>query len=64
MFLLGLELRAKILMLSKVTSQSGNLGVSRVENILLGIKLSVEISILLLSINKEILLIINFLSES
>jgi hypothetical protein len=62
--LLRLELRAKILMLGKVASQSSNLCVSRVENILLGIKFSVEISILLLSVNQEILLIINFLSES
>ena len=63
MLLLRLELRAKILMLSKVASKSSNFCVSRVENILLGIKLSVEISILLLSVDQEILLIINFLSE-
>ena len=63
MFLLRLQLRAKILVLGKVAPQSGNLCVSRVENILLGIKLSVEISILLLSVNEEILLIIDFLSE-
>lgn len=64
MLLLRLELRAEILMLGKVASQSSNLCVSGVENILLGIKLGVEISILLLSINQEILLVINFLSES
>jgi hypothetical protein len=51
-------------MLGKVASQSSNLCVSGVENILLGIKLGVEISILLLSINQQTLLIIDLLSQS
>ena len=64
MLLLGLQLRIKILVLSKVTSKSGDLCMSRVEDILLGVKFCVEVGILLLSINQETLLIINLLSQS
>lgn len=61
---LGLQLRIEILMLSEVTSQSRNLCVSRVQDIFLGVKFSVQISILLLSVNEQALLIIDFLSQS
>ena len=64
MLLLGLQLGVKILVLSKVTSESSNLSVSRVQDILLGVKFGVQISILLLSINQQTLLIINLLSQS
>jgi len=64
MFLLGLQLRVQILVLGKVTSQSGDLGMSRVENILLGVKLGVEISVLLLSIDEQALLVVNLLPQS
>ena len=64
MLLLGLQLGVKILVLSKVTSESSNLSVSRVQNILLGVKFGVQISILLLSINQQTLLIIDLLSQS
>lgn len=61
---LGLQLRIEILMLSEVTSQSRNLCVSRVQDILLGVKFSIQIGILLLSVNEQALLIIDFLSQS
>ena len=64
MLLLGLQLGVKILVLSKVTSESSNLSVSRVQDILLGVKFGVQISILLLSINQQTLLIIDLLSQS
>lgn len=50
-------------MLGKITSQTSDLSVSRVQDIFLGVQLSVQISILLLSINEKTLLVINFLSE-
>ena len=64
MLLLGLQLGVKILVLSKVTSESSNLSVSRVQDILLGVKFGIQISILLLSINQQTLLIIDLLSQS
>lgn len=52
MLLLRVQLGVKILMLSEVRLELGNLSVSVVEDALLGIELSIEISILLLSINE------------
>jgi hypothetical protein len=64
MLLLRLQLRVQILMLSEITSESGDLSMSRVEDILLGVEFSVQIGILLLPVNEKALLIIDFLSQS
>ena len=61
--LLRLQLRVQILVLGQVTSQSGDFSVSRVQDVLLGVELSVEVSILLLSVDEKTLLVIDLLSE-
>jgi hypothetical protein len=63
MFLLCKQLRVEILMLGEVALESRDLNVSAVEGLLLHVQLSVKVGVLLLSINEETLLIINFLSE-
>ena len=51
-------------MLSEVRLQLGNFSVSVVQDTLLSIELGVQISILLLSVNEQVLLVIDFLSQS
>ena len=51
-------------MLGEVASESGDLSMSRVQDILLSVKLGVEVSVLLLSVDEEVLLVINLLSQS
>jgi len=63
MLLLGLQLGIQVLVLSKVAPQPGDLGMSRVQDILLGVELGIEVGVLLLSVDKKTLLIIDFLSK-
>lgn len=63
MLLLGKQLRVEVLMLGEVALESRDLNVSAVERLLLHVQLRIEVGVLLLSINEETLLIINFLSE-
>ena len=62
MLLLGQELGIEILMLQEIALQPGDFNVARVESVFLCIKLRVEISVLLLSIDQEVLLVVDFLS--
>ena len=57
------ELRVKVLMLVQITLQSRNFNMPIVEAIFLAVELSVKIRVLLFSINKEILLVIDLLSQ-
>jgi len=50
-------------MLIQIALQSRDLNMSIIEGVFLSIKLSVKIRVLLLSINKEIFLVIDFLSQ-
>lgn len=61
--LLGLQLRVQILVLSQITSESGDLGVPRVQDVLLSVELCIEVSVLLLSVDEQTLLIIDLLSQ-
>mgnify|MGYP006879434243 CR=1 FL=1 len=62
--LLSKELSIEILVLVQVTLQSRDFNVSVVQAVFLGIKLSVKVRILLFPVYEEVLLIINFLSQS
>ena len=50
-------------MLAKVIFQSRNFNMPIIQGVFLTIQLSIQISILLLSINQEVSLIVDFLSE-
>ena len=50
-------------MLSKVGLELGNLGVATVEDVLLSIKLSVQVSVLLLAVDEQMLLVVDLLSQ-
>lgn len=63
MLFLGEQLTVQILMLSQITLQSGNLDMSIIQSVFLGIQLGVKISILFFPINQKVLLVIDFLSQ-
>lgn len=61
--LLSEELCVEVLVLVQVALQPGNFDVPVVEAVLLAIELGVEIGVLLFSIDEEVLLVINLLSQ-
>ena len=63
MLLLSKQLGVEVLMLQEIRLESRNLHVSAVQSILLGIKLCVEVSVLLLAVDQEVLLVIDLLTK-
>ena len=61
--LLGDELSVEVLVLGQVGLEFSDLGVSTVQNVLLGVELSIEVSVLLLAVDEQVLLVVNFLSQ-
>lgn len=63
MLLLLQQLIIQILVLAKVSFESGNLNVSAVQRLLLTVQLGVQVCILLFSVDQEVSLVVDFLSE-
>ena len=64
MLLLGDKLIVEVLVLGEVSLEFGDLVVSAVQDVFLGVKLSIEVSVLLFAVDQEVLLIIDLLAES
>lgn len=58
MRLLGAQLGIQVVMLVMVTSEPWDFGMTRIQDILLGIQLGIEVRVLLLSVDQQRLLII------
>ena len=58
------QLRVEVLVLGKVRLEFSDFRMSDVENVLLGVELSVQIGILLFAVDQQVLLIIDLLAES
>jgi len=63
MLLLLQKLVVQILVLTKVGFQTGDFDMSAIEDLLLGIKLGIKVSVLFFPIDQEISLVVDFSSE-